>query len=201
MELLVRGAEYEELPESYVLFICDYDPLKLRKYKYTVKKVLAEDNSYEYEDGAHTVFLSTVGTNEQEVPEALVTFLKFVGAELTDSEADYNDSFVRQLQNSVKRIKSNRDMEARYMVFREMMKTEYENGREEGRKEGIEEGIRDSVINIINYRFNISDNLKERIQGISDNEIITKLTIEAATAESIEDIESKLDALLSDQVM
>ena len=72
MEMLVSGAEYESLPDNYVIFICDYDPLGLKKYKYTVRHTLAEDSTYEYVDGRHTVFLSTVGTNEKDVPEALV---------------------------------------------------------------------------------------------------------------------------------
>ncbi len=33
MELLSTGIDYEQLPESYVIFICDFDPIGLGKYK------------------------------------------------------------------------------------------------------------------------------------------------------------------------
>ncbi len=66
--------------------------------------------TYDYIDGSHTVFLSTVGTNEKDVPEALVKFLKYAAAEPNASEEDYGDSFVTQLQKSVRKIKESRDM-------------------------------------------------------------------------------------------
>ena len=55
------GIDYEQLPESYVIFICDFDPIGLGKYKYTRRQVIEEDLEYNYDDGSYTVFLSTVG--------------------------------------------------------------------------------------------------------------------------------------------
>ena len=34
MELLLKGMAYEHLPDTYVIFICDYDPFGLGKYRY-----------------------------------------------------------------------------------------------------------------------------------------------------------------------
>ena len=61
MELLSTGINYEQLPESYVIFICDFDPIGLGKYKYTRRQVIEEDLTYTHDDGSYTVFLSTVG--------------------------------------------------------------------------------------------------------------------------------------------
>ena len=36
MDLLRSGQDYEELPDSYVIFICDFDPFYRKKYRYTV---------------------------------------------------------------------------------------------------------------------------------------------------------------------
>ncbi len=66
MDLLLSGVPYGELPDSYVVFLCDFDPFLLGKYRYTVKHIFAEDGSFRYEDGSHTVFLSTKGKNEKE---------------------------------------------------------------------------------------------------------------------------------------
>lgn len=57
---------------------------------------MSEDLDFEYSDGNHTIFLSTVGKNENEVPEALVKFLKFVAADLSECDKDYENAFVRQ---------------------------------------------------------------------------------------------------------
>ena len=45
------------------------------------------------------------GENRDEVPKELAALLDFVKADLAGIEADYEDPFVEQLQNSVRRIK------------------------------------------------------------------------------------------------
>ena len=84
MELLGKGVPYDELPDAFVVFICDFDPVGLGKYRYTLRHTLEEDNSYDYYDGSHTVYLSTKGNNRDEVPCPLVEFLNYVGAGLED---------------------------------------------------------------------------------------------------------------------
>ena len=39
MELLLSGLSYGELPDAYVIFICDFDPFGAGKYRYTVRKI------------------------------------------------------------------------------------------------------------------------------------------------------------------
>ena len=200
MEMLVSGADYETLPDSFVLFICDYDPLGLRKYRYTVRHTLEEDGTYDYIDGSHTVFLSTVGTNEEDVPEALVKFLKYVAAEPNASEEDYGDSFVTQLQKSVRKIKESRDMEGRYMIFEEMMKNEYKTGHEDGRKEGKIEGKIESIIYFLSLRFKVSDELSKKLYSVKDENTVSNLLITATGVVSVDEFEAELEKVLMNQV-
>jgi len=88
------------------------------------------------DDGARTIFLSTEGKNEKEVPKELVDFLKYVGAPLSESEKDYEDEFIQQLQESIKEVKKSREMGARYMTFQELLSEERAEGKAEGRVEG-----------------------------------------------------------------
>ena len=46
-------------------------------YKYSYHSICSEDGEY-LEDGRTTIFLSTCGENEAEVPKELVDFLKYV---------------------------------------------------------------------------------------------------------------------------
>lgn len=131
METLLTGIDYEELPDTYVIFICDFDPFGKGKYRYTKKTICKEVPALEMDDGAHTIFLSTKGTNEDEVPEELVNFLKFVGAKPSESENDFEDAFIKRLQQSVKNVKVSREMGARYMTFQELLKDERKAGRRE----------------------------------------------------------------------
>ena len=61
MEALQRGLEYELLPDSYVIFICDFDPVGAGKYVYTEGRYYLEAPEYPVQDGHHTIFLSTCG--------------------------------------------------------------------------------------------------------------------------------------------
>ena len=63
MESLLSGLPYEDLPDTYVIFICDFDPFGQKKYRYTQKKICEEFSEASMEDGSHTIFLSTKVTN------------------------------------------------------------------------------------------------------------------------------------------
>ena len=129
MEILLSGLSYKELPDTYVIFICDFDPYGQGKYRYTRKTICAEAPELLMEDGAHTIFLSTKGSNRDEVPVELVRFLEFVGAPIQDSNKDYKDDFIRKLQDSVNEVKASREMGARYMTFEQLLKDEREEER------------------------------------------------------------------------
>ena len=190
MELLSTGIDYEQLPESNVIFICDFDPIGLGKYKYTRRQVIEEDLTYNYDDGSYTVFLSTVGTNEDEVSQDLVKFLKYVGAELEESNEDYSDEFVKRLQKSDEKIKFDREMGRRYMLFEELMKEEYNAGKAE-----TIGNARDVLIDLLCEIAPISDNLKSRISSIKEIDAIMQLTVKAAKADSLEAFEKELEKM------
>ena len=122
-------------------------------------------------------------------------FLKYVGAELEESNEDYSDEFVKRLQKSVEKIKLDREMGRRYMLFEELMKEEYNAGKEEGREEGREEASKSILIDLLCVIEPISDNLRSRILSIEDIEAVMKLTVKAAKSDSIELFEKELSKM------
>lgn len=134
MEILLSGLPYEELPDTYVIFICDFDPFDKKKYRYTCKTICEEVPELLMDDGAHTVFLSTKGENKEEVPKELVDFLEFVGKPLSESEAEQDDIFIQKVQTTIREVKKSREMGARYMTFEELLKDERAEGRAEGER-------------------------------------------------------------------
>lgn len=196
MELLGTGIDYEELPETYVIFICDFDPVGLGKYKYTIRQKIEEDSSFPYHDGSHTIYLSTAGTNEDEVSKDLVKFLKYAGADLEESKLNFEDEFVSRLQKSVEKIKFDRELGRRYMLIEELMKDEYNAGKLEGKSEGKSEAYVNSIIDFLSEQFTVSENLKSRIASIDNVETLVLLNKKAARVSSIEEFEE----LLSTQI-
>ena len=104
------------------------------------------------QNGRHTILLSTKGNNESEVPKELVELLNYIGAEDAIHSDDCNDSYVRQLQNSVNDIKKSRQMEERFMMIEELMQEEFEAGRAEGKTEGERNSLTTAVLDILEIR-------------------------------------------------
>ncbi len=185
MDLLAKGKQYRELPDTYVIFVCNFDPLGQEKCRYTIRRHCMETDRT-VEDGVCTVYLNTQGKNRNEVPKELVALLDYVKADLTECEADYEDSFVEQLQNSVRQIKANRKMGERYMMFeqymQEYMQEHADEIREEawadgmaaGKAEGIAEGKAEGVaegmsrINKLNALLLSSNRLSDLQRALQD---------------------------------
>ena len=85
MEALASGEDYETLPDTFVIFVCDFDPFGEHLYCYTFG-------------------------NEKEGPAELVRFLKFVTADSEKSEGDFQDELVKQFQETIHNIKTDREM-------------------------------------------------------------------------------------------
>ena len=94
MEALASGEDYETLPDTFVIFVCDFDPFGEHLYCYTFGNECRENKNAKLDDGSYTIFLSTKGENEEEVPVELVRFLKFATADLEESEEDFQDKLV-----------------------------------------------------------------------------------------------------------
>jgi predicted transposase/invertase (TIGR01784 family) len=196
MECMLTGMDYEELPDCYVIFICDFDPVGLKKYRYTKRQTFYEDESYAYEDGEHTIYLSTKGKNNSEVSEQLVKFLHFVGANLAESTDDFEDALVKRLQDSVARIKASREMGERYMLFEELLKDEYSAGKAEGEAYGIVASKIEDITELLSDIGTVSESLNIKLCSFTDAEQLRGLVKLAARTESVEAFEAELDSLL-----
>ena len=184
MEMLLSGSEYAELPNSYVIFICDFDPFGEKKYKYTFQMECKETKKVRLQDKRNIVFLSTKGRNDEEVPKELIRFLKFVEADLNESQNDFQDEYVRKLQEFVKHIKQNREMEEKYMLFEELLKDE--------RKEGENAGMVKSLIMFLENFGEVPEELKEKFFKERDQEVLKCWIQTAAKSKSLDEFISKM---------
>ena len=128
MDALLTGTDYNELPDTYVIFICDYDPVGSQLYKYTISN-RCDENNEKIQDGSYTIWLSTKGHNDQDVPKELVDFLKYVESpDKADSSTE--DTFIQSLMKQIAAIKRNREWEGKFMLFEEMLRDEKEEGKQ-----------------------------------------------------------------------
>ena len=155
-----------------------------RKYKYTFEMECKETQRVELGDKRTIIFLSTKGENAEEVPKELVRFLKFVKADIKESQDDFQDEYVKQLQKFVEHIKKDREMEETFMLFEELLKEE--------RKAGREEGMAEAIIVFLSKYGEVPDTLSEKINEEKDMEVLKKWIRLSAKVESIEEFVSKI---------
>lgn len=193
MDLLLSGRDYEDLPPAYVIFVCDFDPFGDKKYKYTFCNICEEESAVDLGDERYTIFLSTRGENPQEVSESLVNFLKFVKADLKESKEESEDPFVRQLQKTIEKIKVNREMGERFMVFQEMLSEE----RAVGRNEGKQEMQKETIVRLLGKLGSLSDSLRKQIEEEADSEVLDSVYEKAMEAESLEQFYGEADRVFA----
>ena len=126
------------------------------------------------------------------MPGELVSFLNFVKADLSESETDFEDDFVEKLQNTIRRIKSNREMEKRFMIFEEMLRDERAEGKAEGIAEGKTEAVLEMLLELMNDLGEIPDELRNRIASEKDLETLKKWHRLAARSESLDEFLEKM---------
>ena len=195
MELLLSGEDYSELPNTYVIFICDFDPFGEEKYRYVFEMQCKESKQTNLEDGRTILFLNTHGKNESEVPKELVTFLRYVKADLAESEEAFDDSYVEQLQNFIRKIKGSREMEERFMIFEEMLKEERAEGFAKGREEGLQEGrstLKETLLLFLQKFGDVPDEVLEQIQAQQDMEVLKNWMQTAFQSKTLEEFVQKM---------
>ncbi len=196
MEALASGDDYETLPDTFVIFVCDFDPFGEHLYCYTFGNECKENKNAKLDDGSYTIFLSTKGENKEEVPAELVRFLKFVTADLEESEGDFQDKLVKQFQETIHNIKTDREMGERYMIFEEMLREEKQEGRLEGRLEGQIEATREAVFELLEALGEVPDRLRDRIENLEELGDLKFLFKLAAKADSMQNFVDEAETYL-----
>lgn len=173
------------LREKSIVYHPEYKGFRLDLYaRDEANTRCLEDQTLGMREGCHCIFLNTLGKRPELVSEQLIRFLEYVHADLTDSEGDFQDSFVKQLQNTVREIKKSREMEERYMIFEEMLRDERAEGRAEGKAEAL--------LDILAERGAVPDSLEKEIRSQQDLSLLRSWILLAARVNSVEEFTQKI---------
>lgn len=136
---LEKGDHYINLKDSYVIFICTYDPFDKGLCCYSFSNLCHEDFEIPFCDGREILFFNTKG-NRNNVSNNIVEFLDYV------ENGDVKGIFSKQLDQAVKMARKNREWKVEYMRetirYMDAKREGLEEGRQEGRMEERENSIR-----------------------------------------------------------
>ena len=109
---------------------------------------------------------------------------------MAESIQEFNDNYVRQLQESVKQIKKSREMGVRYMQLQELLRDERAKGRTEGRREELAKNI---LFTLRKRGMNPDELLRKSIASEYDLEFLNNLMDAAFEVESLEEFVEKMN--------
>ncbi len=146
IDSLMKGEDYSELKESYILFICKFDPFKDKKerphglYRYTFLNVCAENSSVNLDDKCLKVVYNASAYEKAEDPKVR-SLLRFI-----QTNEPGEDPFAKQLKDFVAKARQNEKFKREYLAMnlhdRDMIKIGEREGIAKGRQEQAVEAAR-----------------------------------------------------------
>ncbi len=159
LNALEKGADYTELPQSFVIFICTFDAFGKGLWRYTFENMCKEDTNLLLKDGTAKIFFNTTGT-QGNISEDTKNILKFIENNTAE------DDFTEKLAQEVQKIKENKEWQVEYMTLLMREREKYKEGLADGREEGIAEGVIQGAVRTCK-NFNLS--FQETVQYLMDN--------------------------------
>ena len=130
LDVLGKGKEYTDLKQSYVIFICTFDPFPSNGRKlYTFSNRCHEQDGLELGDETTKMFLNAKGTIGK-VDKDIDSFLAYVDGKAAEGK------FTKDVASEVNKVKQHNETKVEYMTLMMELKQQRREGREEGRKEG-----------------------------------------------------------------
>ena len=139
--MLDKGLEYEQLKDSYVIFICMFDPFHKGLAKYTFRSICEEAEGLPLGDGRCIMFLNTKGS-VGDLSTNLDAFFGYLngGIESIGTGKDSGNEFVKKLDECVLDINGDEDWRQGYMKYELNLIEKYKDGEAKGISIGRAEG-------------------------------------------------------------
>lgn len=167
LNLIEKGADYNELKRSYVIFICPFDVFEKGLHKYTFENTCIEIPELRLGDETSKIFLCAGGTSK-DVSDDMIDFLEWLIGKEGKSQ------LVTELDYAVRKAIEHEEWKVEYLSLL-MRDNEMRNaGRAEGIQEGLQEGrilaYVELVRNLMNSESINMDTAFERLRIFDDND-------------------------------
>ena len=146
MDSLMKGEDYPDLKDSYILFICKEDPFKNENKEpyglpcYTFRNICIEDSEVKLNDNSLKVIYNASAYRDVK-DERIRDFLKFI-----HTNKPGKDIFTTRLSSLVEELKENEKFRSDYAAMNLHDRDITRAAKREGREEGIAEGAENAKI-------------------------------------------------------
>lgn len=134
LDLIAAGEPYENLKNSFVIFICTFDPFKEGRHLYTFRNTCKENPNLLLTDGTTKVFLNTKGKIE-DVDNEMKEFLSYIENSTDAFVSQAKSPLIKEIHKKVTEVKNSKELEAEYMTLLQRDRENIEIGREQGEQQ------------------------------------------------------------------
>ena len=179
MDSLLKGQDYSELKESFIIFICQYDPFTEGLPCYTFKNLCIQDKNLELcDETTKIIFNSTAYDKEKNVD--IRKFLKYIRTKVPTS------NLTDKINNMVEEQKENDKFRTEYLSMnlhdRDITRKAFAEGEALGIEKGISHGAEQKAIETAK---------KMILQSVGTLEQISSIT--GLSVEEINKLKEELD--------
>ena len=132
---LEKGEFYSNMKESYIIFICMFDPFGADMPIYTVKQTFAENDKLIFDDKTHKIFYNVNAFEKLSNDVETKAFLEYLCKHQSTTK------FTQSLETAVYRNKNNQNWRQDYMTLAHDMYMVAKEAAEEAAKEAFEDGF------------------------------------------------------------
>ena len=140
---LLKGADYSQLNDSFVIFVCQFDPFNADLPCYTFKNLCLENKNIELNDGTTKVIFNS-SAYEKENNLEISAFLKYIKTKVPTS------NFTDRLHRLVEEHKLNNKFKNEYFAMnlhdRDITRKAFQEGKDAGISQGLQQGAEQKAI-------------------------------------------------------
>ena len=178
--LISQGQDFRDLKETYVIFLCCFDPIGFTDCRYETVHVLKNHTDYVVDDKRH-ILLYNINEYLKSDDKELRDFLEYMATGRAASD------FSREVQDVVDRAKTDDVLRSGYMTLEMEIKSRCRDAMDAGRREGIEQGRNEGIaegetLGAEKTRLENAVKMKEKGFSMADIADITGLTLEQVQA-------------------
>ena len=123
-----KGSDYNDLPDTFIIFLCTFDYLERGVPVYTIKPYCPETEQ-EFNDGTTKIIVNSTASEQAE--ENLKAFLSYMNGQNPQT------AFTKKLEEKVNQTKEDEEKRREYML----LKSFEMDARRAGIQEGIQAGL------------------------------------------------------------
>ena len=131
-----KGGDYNDLPDTFIIFLCTFDYLEKGLPVYTIKPYCTETEQ-EFTDGTTKIIVNSTASERAE--ENLKAFLSYMNGQCP------NTAFTKKLEEKVNQTKEDEEKRREYMLLKSFEMDARRAGIQEGIPAGIAQGRSEGI--------------------------------------------------------